>query len=149
MRASDTEQMLLEALGDDFALLEKWSDAARAASIAARRAKASGGDWRKAGRQAALDTIRQSYDPKTPRAKQYRVVAAKLGNSVRGPDTGHDPSGVPWIVRSAQRAAQMKSGVEGPARTWARTPNQDTWHKTYDARMNAGVRRRAARFKRM
>ena len=33
-------------------LMEKWSDAARAASLAARRAKAGGKDWRKAGRDA-------------------------------------------------------------------------------------------------
>ena len=37
---------------DDYdALMEVWSDAARAASAAARRAKASGKDWRKAARK--------------------------------------------------------------------------------------------------
>lgn len=39
----------LREAADDI-LNETWSDAARAASAAARRAKAGGGDWRKAGR---------------------------------------------------------------------------------------------------
>lgn len=46
------EELLLETLGPDVHLLERWSDAARAASIAARRARAKGKDWRKAGRAA-------------------------------------------------------------------------------------------------
>lgn len=44
------DEMLVEALGEDASLLETWSDAARKASIAARRAKAQGKDWRKAAR---------------------------------------------------------------------------------------------------
>lgn len=35
-------------------LIEKWSDAARAAAAAARKAKASGKSWRKAGREEWL-----------------------------------------------------------------------------------------------
>jgi hypothetical protein len=44
--------LLIEVLGEDCDILEAWSDAARAASIAARRTKAKGGDWRKAARKA-------------------------------------------------------------------------------------------------
>ena len=38
-------------------LMEKWSDAARAASAAARRSKSKGGNWRKAGRDAYNKTF--------------------------------------------------------------------------------------------
>ena len=47
-----TNTLVIEALGPDVHLLEEWSDAARAASAAARRARAKGGDWRAAGRKA-------------------------------------------------------------------------------------------------
>lgn len=67
------EEMLLEALGGDCDLLEAWSDAARAASIAARRAKAKGKDWRKAGRRA----WDQTYDPKTKRSEGLSTKAIK------------------------------------------------------------------------
>lgn len=43
-----------DTLDEEYArILEAWSDAARLASIAARRAKATGQNWRKAGRMAA------------------------------------------------------------------------------------------------
>lgn len=45
-----TIEQLVDVLGEDATLLEVWSDAARAAAIAARRAKAQGKDWRKTAR---------------------------------------------------------------------------------------------------
>lgn len=54
MRELDTytAALLVEVLGPDIDLLEAWSDAARAASLAARRAKMRGADWQQAGRDA-------------------------------------------------------------------------------------------------
>ena len=52
------------ALGEALqALEEAWSDAARAASAAARKAKAKGGDWRMAGRTAFVKAGAPAADP--------------------------------------------------------------------------------------
>lgn len=47
----ETDRQLF-GTGDYDRLMEKWSDAARAAAAAARRAKSKGHDWRKAARNA-------------------------------------------------------------------------------------------------
>lgn len=70
------DALLREALGEDVGLLEAWSDAARYASIVARRAKAHGGNWQKAARMAVW---KKSHPGERDRLKRGRPLAMGAG----------------------------------------------------------------------
>ena len=75
------------------ALREKWSDAARAAALAARRAKSKGGDWRQAGRAAYRE----------------RITPGLLAQYQKAGDTGATRRSGSGFVANVQRAVSGKA----------------------------------------
>lgn len=58
-------------------LVEVWSDAARAAAAAARRARVEGGDWKKAARKAYLKAASPSLRRAARKGRRDRVRAGE------------------------------------------------------------------------
>ncbi len=78
------------------ALTETWSDEARAASAAARAAKAKGGDWKKAASQA--------FSKANPKAGD-KALAKRVGRMMR---KGHGENGwKPYLNNGLYRAKGM------------------------------------------
>lgn len=113
---------LREAADDIFN--EAWSDAARAASAAARRAKAKGGDWRKAGRETYWK--KQTSDGQRAALKQGIPSTSGAGNP-RGQQDAQNRLSMQDQRRYVKRmdasgkatyvGAAMKSGVRPPSHT--------------------------------
>lgn len=78
-------------------ILERWSDEARAASIAARRAKAKGRDWRKAARDAFLAGL-------SPRVRRQVLQGAPAGDVAA-------PSHRAAAARRAERFAAQRQAL--------------------------------------
>lgn len=99
------DDLLLEVLGEDIDLIETWSDAARAASIAARRARAKGGDWRGAARDAFYQTAGR---PKTSPTERNMAIAKASADWHSG--------GGSRVYRMGSRAqtALAKLGISSP-----------------------------------
>ena len=89
----------------DLPLEEAWSDAARAASIAARRARAVGHNWRKAGRTAYRKYLRR---------EQGMDIAHALTTAAHQADTQsfnllpRGGSGAQGILKRARRRAEQQ-----------------------------------------
>ena len=82
---------------------ETWSDAARAASLAARRAKAMGHSWRKAARTAFRKAVRisQGFDP----AEAFKAAAARA-DTQSFPMLPRGQTGAQGILKQARRRAE-------------------------------------------
>ena len=95
---------------EEVSLSEAWSDAARAASIAARRARAMGHNWRKAGRNAFRKAVRQ--------LQGFDVADAFTKAAVQGDTQSFQllprgATGAQGILKQARkRAERMKSDKE-------------------------------------
>ncbi len=89
--------LIPNSFGSD--LQETWSDAARAASAAARAAKAKGGDWRKAGARAFLDKSTKAVGDAAI-GKRFTRLAKKKG-------VKNAPTGSGWKIVNAMRAGQL------------------------------------------
>lgn len=103
-------------------LMEKWSDAARAAALAARRAKAKGGDWRKAARDTYFQKTGEKLDAGTQRAIIKKMSPSGARREVWGA-VANDPSGSGWQVRGAGRTpgeaqAAARKDAADKARGW-------------------------------
>jgi hypothetical protein len=131
------ETLILEALGEDCDVLEAWSDAARQASIAARQAKAKGGDWRKAGRKAYFTKVGARTFPDEPGVGTYRaVIRPVVTRTFAHPDlsnprsgrrrvyqwdaVAHDPSGSVSVSGSGRTPGEAQQAARAQAADVAR-----------------------------
>lgn len=106
-------------------LMEKWSDAARAAASAARRARGRGQDWKKAGRKAYVERLSPS--------ERQRAMTASPGDKKLAARKAERYASKPGsrIARGMQQEFERARGERKAAR-FARRPRvpmalRDLW----------------------
>lgn len=123
-------------------LTEAWSDAARAASAAARRARAKGKDWRSAGRNAYL----KSKEGRSAAVKSVNAARKKATDLHKLANTGLGPPGIRKKgVRAENRFYVKKNRIDPEMNSSGGRYSVGSGMRKAYRRFEADQRRRARR----